>query len=123
MAAPSEAGEAGDALMRRRLTGLMLLRTAVVTVLLGVLLALQLGGTGKSNAPFLTSFIAITYLLTIGYAVALRVLPRPPMRLLATLQLTGDVITTSVLSFFTGGAESPFAFLYSLSVIGAAVVL
>ena len=61
------------------------------------------------------------YALTLIYSLILRKGRAGPLA--AYLQVLSDVALASTLVYFTGGAESPFTFAFSLAVIGAAIVL
>ena len=107
----------------RRVTRLLLLRTVVVSVVLG--LSLWILATAQdvpAGAVWLQSgIIALTYLTSIVFGVLLR-------RGLAPRDVAGpmhaaDLVVTSLLVFATGGAESPYAFLYALSIVGAGALL
>ncbi|MBZ4331352.1 PAS domain-containing protein [Corallococcus sp. AS-1-12] len=65
--------------------------------------------------------IAGAYLLTV--VTGLRLRRGTAGRLDATVQVVGDVLIATGLVYLSGGADSPLTFLYSLAVIGAAVVL
>ncbi|MBI5197678.1 MAG: PAS domain S-box protein [Nitrospirae bacterium] len=91
---------------------MMGLRVMVVTLFLGLYLFLF-------PAPIFPYLIAFIYLISIGYAVLYRLIPH---QLLAYLQTLGDLILITALVAMTGGVESPFAFLYLISIIASAVL-
>jgi two-component system sensor histidine kinase PilS (NtrC family) len=104
--------------LARRLTWMMLVRTVVISVVLGMALWL---GRGRSIAEVtLLGLVVITYLATIAYAVLLR-RGFAPTRLVWP-QLLGDLAVTSALVHVTGGAQSAYTFFYALTVIGATSV-
>jgi hypothetical protein len=85
--------------LARRLTWMMLVRTVVISVVLGMALWL---GRGRSIAEVtLLGLVVITYLATIAYAVLLR-RGFAPTRLVWP-QLLGDLAVTSALVHVTGG--------------------
>jgi len=119
----------GDSLVRapavppsdhgRRVARLLLLRTVVVTVVLGLSVWLLL----KSEAPayaavwLQSSIIAATYVSSIVFGVLLRRGLAP--RRVARPMLANDLVLTSALVLVTGGALSPYTFLYALTIVAA----
>ncbi|QRK13818.1 PAS domain-containing sensor histidine kinase [Archangium violaceum] len=69
------------------------------------------------------SFVAIglVYLFTLVYGLMLR--GGRADRAAAVVQVAGDLLIASVLVFLTGVGDSPFTFLYLLTVIGASILL
>jgi two-component system sensor histidine kinase PilS (NtrC family) len=111
--------------LRKRLTYLMLFRVGVVTLLLISTAAIELATPLEqpTSAPLIGLFglIALTYGLTIVYAV---LLPRTgQVRLLAVAQVAIDLLSTTVLVHLTGGVESVFIFFYLLVIVGASSAL
>jgi len=107
----------------RRLTWLMLLRTVVMSLVLGLSywLAWMGGPTWSAGASaYLAGVVTITYALTIVYAVCLRRGVDPER--LVWPQLAGDLAVTAILVWVTGGAQSAYTFLFALSVVGASTV-
>jgi two-component system sensor histidine kinase PilS (NtrC family) len=111
VAAPSD--------LRRRVTRLLLLRTLVVSVVLGLSLWLLTTEEEPSRAAVWvqSTIIAITYLSSIVFGVLLRVGIAP--RTVARPMQAADVAVTSLLIYVTGGAQSPYTFLYALSIVSA----
>jgi two-component system, NtrC family, sensor histidine kinase PilS len=111
VAAPSD--------LRRRVSRLLLLRTLVLTVVLGLSLwLLTSGDQPTSGAVWLqSSIIAATYLSTVVFGLLLRRGYQP--RLVARPMHAADITVTSLLVYITGGAQSPYAFLYALSIVSA----
>ena len=103
----------------RRVIRLLLLRTLVVTAVLG--LSLWILATGEQVPPsavwMQSGIIAATYLTSIAFGVMLR-RGMSPRRVARPMQ-AADIAVTSLLVFATGGAESPYIFLYALSIVGA----
>ncbi|TMQ20339.1 MAG: hypothetical protein E6J91_04205 [Deltaproteobacteria bacterium] len=103
----------------RRVIRLLLLRTLVVTAVLG--LSLWILATAEQvphSAVWLQSgIIAATYLTSIAFGVMLR--RGHPPRAVARPMQAADIAVTSLLVYATGGAESPYIFLYALSIVGA----
>ena len=114
---PAPAPPASD--LGRRVNRLLLLRTLVVSVVLG--LSLWILATGEQVPPsavwLQSGIIAITYLTSIVFGVLLR-RGFAPRRVAKPMQ-AADILVTSLLMFATGGAQSPYVFLYALSIVGA----
>ncbi len=110
--------------LARRLTWLMLLRTVVISLVLG--LTLWIGSLDEQRgltAPvymFLIGVVTVTYVLTIVYALLLRRGVDPER--LVWPQLAGDLAVTSAMVYVTGGSQSAYTFFYALSVVGAGAV-
>lgn len=114
-----------DAAERTRLTYVMLFRVGLVTLLLASALVAEVGATAnEQRSPVVSTLfwlIVATYGLTISFALAL---PRVAhVGRLAALQVGSDLALTTLLVHLTGGAESTFAFMYILVIVGAAFVL
>jgi two-component system sensor histidine kinase PilS (NtrC family) len=103
----------------RRVSRLLLLRTLVVTAVLG--LSLWIAATGDqvplSSVWMQSGIIALTYLTSIVFGVMLR--RGRSARQVARPMHVADMLVTSLLVYATGGAESPYVFLYALSIVGA----
>jgi len=115
MLAPSE--------RKRRLTYLMLFRVGVVTLLLGLTVISELASATAAQPRFnwFLTLIVSTYTLTILFALWL---PRSTRAAsLAATQVVADLLMTTALVYLTGGAESGFAFMYVLVIVGASFVL
>jgi two-component system sensor histidine kinase PilS (NtrC family) len=104
----------------RMLKWLMGVRVAIVSLLLGVSSLVALGPASRL-LPLYYGLIAFTYLLTIGYALALQRMRS--WRLLAHLQLGLDLLLETVLVYATGGADSPFAPFYIVTIVAASLIL
>jgi two-component system, NtrC family, sensor histidine kinase PilS len=105
--------------LRRRVTRLLLLRTVVVTVVLGLsVFALVRGEAPARAAVWLQSaVIAATYLASIVFGVLLRQGFDP--KRVARPMMANDLALTSALVYITGGAQSPYTFLYALTIVAA----
>ncbi|MBK9032533.1 MAG: PAS domain-containing protein [Myxococcales bacterium] len=122
-AAPVDAVGPGGPTLARRLTRLMLVRTVIISLVLGLSLWLGSGGSAAMRAPaerLLLGVVVVTYLSTIVYAVAMRRGVAPER--LVWPQLAADLAITTVLVYVTGGAQSAYTFFYALSVVGAGAV-
>lgn len=104
---------------RRRVARLLLLRTLVVSVVLGLSLWLLL----RSEAPprgavwLQSAIIAATYLSSVVFGVLLRQGFEP--KRVSRPMLANDLVLTSALMYTTGGAQSPYTFLYALTIVAA----
>jgi two-component system sensor histidine kinase PilS (NtrC family) len=106
--------------LRRKLAWLIGIRAVISTALLGGATFAQITSPGSLPVdPFFT-LIAITYGLTIAYALTLRFAGRH--RWLVDLQLALDAIIVSAFIYFTGGMTSLFSSLYVLPIIAASTV-
>ncbi len=103
----------------RRVSRLLLLRTLVVTVVLALSMWLLVTvEQPPRGAVWLQSgIIATTYLTSIVFGLLLR-RGYAPRRLTRPMQAT-DLLITSMLVYITGGAQSPYTFLYALSIVSA----
>ena len=117
LAPPVPVGDLG-----RRIRRLLLLRTLVISVVLGLSLwVLWMGESPAQTAMWLqSSIIAATYVSSIVFGVMLR-RGVAPARVARPMQIA-DVVVTSLLIYITGGAQSPYVFLYALSIVGAGAV-
>ncbi|MCY1042570.1 ATP-binding protein [Corallococcus sp. bb12-1] len=110
--------------LRSRLVWLVLFRTvaASLSLVVTVVRLMTQPVQEPSRADSLSfTVIAGAYLLTV--VTGLRLRRGTAGRLDATVQVVGDVLIATGLVYLSGGADSPLTFLYSLAVIGAAVVL
>ena len=112
---PSVASMSSDTRM------LIAVRVVVVTTLL--LAALIIQYTVREVLPLDYLYIAAgaTYALTLvyiglGFAIASRAIN-------LMIQIGGDLLVETLLVYFTGGLDSPFSFLYLVSIITASMLL
>ncbi|MGH9751051.1 MAG: two-component system sensor histidine kinase NtrB [Candidatus Polarisedimenticolia bacterium] len=106
--------------LRRHLDWLMTFRVVIITTLLVCTFVIELLYRPLlSLQPFYVLAIA-TYLLTIAYAAVSR---RLTPGIQVTVQLVGDLLIVTGFVYLTGGAESPFSFLYLLSIIIGSILL
>jgi len=105
--------------LRRRVSRLLLLRTLVVSVVLGLSVWLLAAGDRPAAAAvwLQSAIIAATYLSSIVFGVLLRSGIEP--RVVARPMQAVDLAITSLFVYVTGGAQSPYTFLYALSIVGA----
>jgi two-component system, NtrC family, sensor histidine kinase PilS len=107
--APSESG--------RRIARMLLLRTIVISIVLGLSMWLFSTGGGGRAIWLQSGIIAATYLSSIVFGLLLRVGTSP--RRLAWPMHAVDLVVTSLFVLITGGAESPYTFLYALGIVSA----
>jgi two-component system sensor histidine kinase PilS (NtrC family) len=103
-----------------RMNWLIVLRVVLVTALLGLPLLLQLNYL-KNSWSFVTFYFLIgsTYFLTILYAIFLKKIEH--RLIFAAMQLSLDLLFETALIAVTGGIESPFSFLYILTIVSASI--
>lgn len=110
--------------LRTKLTWLAAFRVSVTSLLL-IFLAVRrvLEPPSELSGADQLAFIMIgaVYVLTLGYAVALR--SGIAGSRAAYAQVLGDVVLASSVVFLTGAGESPFTFVYSVAVVAAALLL
>ncbi|MCX5747854.1 MAG: hypothetical protein NT062_35770, partial [Proteobacteria bacterium] len=103
----------------RRVSRILLLRTIVVSIVL--LLSVWLLSVDDQPARgamwFQSGLIAVTYGSSVAFGVLLR--RRVAPRRVARGMIASDVMVTSLLVYSTGGAQSPYSFLYAFSIVGA----
>ncbi len=109
--------------IRTKLKWLIGLRVVVVTVFLGLFLALNTGTSGHSASGLFAALIVGTYALTIVYALALKWLSPRWDSVFVVVQITGDLACITSVVASTGGIESPFTFLYPIAIITGTMVL
>lgn len=109
--------------LRRRVSRLLLLRTLVITVVLGLSVwLLSRGPTPARAALWLqSSVIVATYISSLVFALLLN-RGVSPVRV-ARPMLANDLLLTSALVYVTGGAQSPYTFLYALTIVAAGAIL
>jgi transcriptional regulator with PAS, ATPase and Fis domain len=121
MAEPREAHwEPSD--LRQRLKWSFLLRVLIVSVLSGLVL-LFLSGKPESDsvrAAWLGGLILLGYLHALAGLIALPRIGHP--LLLSYLSIAFDLVWVSACLLLTGGAQSPFPFLYNLVVLNGSVL-
>lgn len=109
-----------DGIILGRIKWLMALRIFLVTSLLGIPLLLQLNYL--KNPWSITTFyflIGSTYFLTLVYALFVA-RTRYPLFFIS-IQLGIDLLFETALIVVTGGIESPFSFLYVITIISACI--
>ncbi len=107
-------------MLRTKLLWLIAGRAAIVTVLLGSAILVQLKSPGSFPAAPFFFLIGVTYALTAVYALTLKLAERH--RWLVDVQLAADAVLVSAVVALTGGAASYFSTLYALPIIAASAV-
>ena len=110
-----------DEELKQKIVMMMTFRMVIIITLLGSAILIQL--VSRTILPinplyfliFLTSFFTLVSALWFSKIRNLRVL--------AYLQLSGDVLVVTLLLYFTGGVRSPFSFLYILVIIAASIIV
>jgi two-component system sensor histidine kinase PilS (NtrC family) len=100
---------------------LIAVRVVVVTTLLLAALIIQYTVREVLPINYLYIVAALTYAMTLGYIVLGQWVSSRTVNLM--LQITGDLAIETLLVYFTGGLDSPFSFLYLVSIITAAMLL
>ena len=106
--------------LRRKLAWLIGIRAVISTVLLGGATVFQIRAPGSFPVDPFFFLIALTFGLTIAYAVALSFAERH--RWLVDIQLALDGLVVSAFIYFTGGINSVFASLYVLPIMAASTL-
>src|SRR5437764_10257327 len=99
---------------------LIAIRVVVVTTLLLAALIIQYTVRELLPINYLYTTAAITYGLTLFY-IAIGYGASRKINLIS--QVAGDLVVETVLVYFTGGLDSPFSFLYLVSIITASMLL
>jgi two-component system sensor histidine kinase PilS (NtrC family) len=106
--------------LRRNVGWLIAIRAIISTILLGSATFMQLRAPGSFAVNPFFFLIALTFALTISYALTVPFVDRH--RWLIDLQLGGDALIVSAFIYFTGGITSYFTSLYVLPVIAASTM-
>jgi two-component system sensor histidine kinase PilS (NtrC family) len=105
---------------RRRLFWLIGGRAAVVTLLLGSAILIQINAPGSLPINPFFFLIGLTYALTFVYVLLLR--QAEQHRWLVDVQLACDAVIVSALVHMTNGVSSYFTSLYALPIIAASTI-
>lgn len=106
--------------LRRQVAWLIAVRAMVSSLLLGGATVAQLTKPGSVVADPFFFLVAVTFGLTITWALLLRVTDR--YRWILDLQLACDAVVVSAFISITGGITSYFSLMYALPIIAASVV-
>ncbi len=99
---------------------LIAIRVVIVTTLLLAALIIQYTVRELLPINYLYTTAAMTYGLTLVYIGVGYVASR---KINLIIQVAGDLVVETVLVYFTGGLDSPFSFLYLVSIITASMLL
>jgi two-component system, NtrC family, sensor histidine kinase PilS len=105
---------------RRKLLWLMTARAAVISVLLGSAVLIQIKSPGSFPIDPYFFLLALTFALTVVYSLTLGHTERH--RWLVDLQLAADAGIVSGIVYVTGGVNSYFSTLYALPIIAASTL-
>lgn len=100
---------------------LIAVRVVVVTTLLLASLIIQYTVREILPLNYLYSIAGVTYALTLFYIALAFAVPSRTVNL--SIQIGGDLGVETLLVYFTGGLDSPFSFLYLVSIITASMLL
>ncbi|HXH27609.1 MAG TPA: ATP-binding protein [Candidatus Polarisedimenticolia bacterium] len=107
--------------LRRQLNWLMTFRVVIITTLLVCTFVIELLYRPRLPLKAFYLLAIFTYCLTIAWAVMSRSVRAVRVQVYA--QLVGDLAIVTGFVYLTGGAESPFSFLYLLSIIVGSILL
>jgi two-component system, NtrC family, sensor histidine kinase PilS len=110
---------------RKRIGWFILLRVVVVSAFLATTLFFDLhtvDALTEGARPVVTRLVLATYLFSLVSFAVLRFTTRQ-MRALSYAQIVWDLLLVTTLILVTGGVNSPYAFLYVLSIVSASVLL
>jgi two-component system sensor histidine kinase PilS (NtrC family) len=113
-----------DHYLKSKLQWLMFFRVLVATFFFGIATVTQLRRSESFVTPNLIYLYVLTgsaFALTFIYASVLPFVRR--LALFAYIQIIADMIFITALLFITGGINSIFSFLYSISIISASICL
>jgi two-component system sensor histidine kinase PilS (NtrC family) len=96
-------------------------RVVVVTTLLLASLIIQYTVREVLPLNYLYATAGVTYVLTLVYIALGYAFPSRDLNLM--VQTGGDLMVETLLVYFTGGLDSPFSFLYLVSIITASMLL
>jgi two-component system sensor histidine kinase PilS (NtrC family) len=105
---------------RRRVLWLIGGRAAVVTLLHGSAILIQIQAPGSLPIDPFFFLIGLTYALTVVYILLLR--HTEQHRWIVDVQLACDAVIVSALVYLTGGVSSYFTSLYTLPIIAASTI-
>ena len=103
--------------IRRKLLWLITARAAVISVLLGSAVLIQIKSPGSFPVDPYFFLLGLTFALTVVYSLTVRHAERH--RWLVDLQLAADAAIVSAIVYVTGGVNSYFSTLYALPIIAA----
>src|SRR6185295_2777832 len=101
----------------------MLIAVRVIVVTTLILAALIIQYTVREFLPinYIYLIAGLTYGLTLAYIALGRVFSSRHLNLM--IQIGGDLLVETLLVYFTGGLDSPFSFMYLVSIITGSMLL
>ncbi len=115
-----------DSELRQRFLFLAAARVLVCTLIFGGTVAVYIAEGHSLDGPtprLLLRVIIAIYLVSLGYALQVRVAPASRMVRLTSASIALDLLAWTVLAYATGGVSSPLSTLFALSTLTAALVL
>ena len=106
--------------IRRKLLWLITARAAVITLLLGSAVLVQIQSPGALAIDPYFFLVGLTFALTVVYSLTLRQAERRWW--LVDFQLAADAAIVSAIVYLTGGVNSYFSTLYALPIIAASTL-
>lgn len=100
---------------------LIAIRVVVITTLVLAALIIQFTANFVLPIGYLYLTAGVTYAMTLLYIGVSRLFSSRKIQL--SLQIAGDLLIETLLIYFTGGLDSPFSFLYLVSIITASMLL
>ena len=100
---------------------LIAVRVVVITTLLLAALIIQYTVRELLPINYLYTAAGLTYGLTLVYIALGQVVKSRKVHI--AVQIAGDLVIETLLVYFTGGLDSPFSFLYLVSIITASMML
>jgi two-component system, NtrC family, sensor histidine kinase PilS len=100
---------------------LIAVRIVIVTTLLLAAVIIQYTARAILPLNYLYTIAGITYALTLVYIILGHLIASRKINLM--IQTGGDLLVETLLVYFTGGLDSPFSFLYLVSIITASMLL
>jgi two-component system sensor histidine kinase PilS (NtrC family) len=106
--------------IRRKLLWLITARAAVISVLLGSAVLIQIKSPGTLPIDAFFFLLAVTFALTVAYSLTIR--QAEHSRWLVDLQLAADAVIVAAIVYLTGGVNSYFSTLFALPIIAASTL-
>ncbi len=106
--------------LRRKLLWLITARAAVITLLLGSAVLIQIQSPGALAVDPYFFLVGLTFALTVVYSLTLRQAERRWW--VVDFQLAADAAIVSAIVYLTGGVNSYFSTLYALPIIAASTL-
>src|SRR6185503_6003262 len=106
--------------IRRKLLSLITARAAVISVLLGSAVLIQIKSPGTLPVDPFFFLLGLTFALTVVYSLTIRQAERH--RWIVDVQLAVDVAIVSAIVHLSGGVHSYFSSLYALPIIAASAI-